>query len=130
MGCGGSTWPSLSHVHSNEKEGWRVHSALVQLAAPTKSCRHAPTLTFNPPISIDLCETAGQEFGDARVGMERAIFERELVTQLEALFEALRAADIDRDQALAVFDTAAWDAWEASKEPTAPEVTAQEQSAQ
>jgi hypothetical protein len=33
------------------------------------------------------------------------------VTQLAALVEALRAADIDRDQALAVFDGAAWSAW-------------------
>jgi hypothetical protein len=81
-------------------------------------------LTFNPPITIDLCETAGQEFGGARIGMERAIFEQELVAQLAALVEALRAADIDRDRALAAFDTAAWDAWEA---PPAPEVTFQEQ---
>jgi hypothetical protein len=58
-----------------------------------------PPFTFNPPISIDLCETTGQEFGHARIGMERVVFEQELVTQLVALIEALRAADIDRDQA-------------------------------
>jgi hypothetical protein len=38
-----------------------------------------PPLTFNPPISIDLCDTAGQEFGHARIGMERAVFEQVLV---------------------------------------------------
>ncbi|WP_158805791.1 MULTISPECIES: hypothetical protein [unclassified Acidisoma] len=86
-----------------------------------------PPLTFNPPISIDLCETAGQEFGHARTGTERVVFEQELEAQLVVLVEALRAADIDRDQALAVFDTAAWSAWEASEAPTAPEVTFQEQ---
>jgi hypothetical protein len=52
--------------------------------------------------------------------MERAIFEQELVTQLAALVEVLKAADIDLDQALAAFDTAAWSAWEAPKAPTAP----------
>jgi hypothetical protein len=87
----------------------------------------SPPLTFDPPISIDLCETAGQEFGHARLGMERAIFEQELVAQLAALVEALRAADIDRDQALAVFDTAAWSAWEAPQAPSASEATCQEQ---
>lgn len=88
---------------------------LVQPAAPTTSLPMTPPFTFNPPISIDLCETAGQEFGHARIGMERVVFEQELVTQLVALIEALRAADIDRDQALAVFDTAAWSAREAPK---------------
>jgi hypothetical protein len=101
---------------------------LVQPAAPTKIlAAMSPPLTFNPPITIDLCETAGQEFGNARIGVERVVFERELVTQLAALDEALRAADIDRDQALAAFDTAAWGAWEL---PEAPEATFQEQSAQ
>ena len=55
--------------------------------------------------------------------MERMAFEQELVAQLGALDEALRAADIDRDQALAAFDTAAWSAWEAPKVPQAPEAT-------
>jgi hypothetical protein len=87
----------------------------------------SPPLTFNPPISIDLGETAGQEFGHARTGMERVVFEQELEAQLVALVEALRAADIDRDQALAVFDTAAWSAWEAPKVPPAPEAAFQEQ---
>jgi hypothetical protein len=87
----------------------------------------SPPLTFNPPISIDLCETAGQEFGHARTGMERVVFEQELEAQLVALIEALRAADIDRDQALAVFDTAAWNAWEAPGAPPAPEASFQEQ---
>jgi hypothetical protein len=58
----------------------------------------SPPLTFNPPISIDLCETAGQEFGHARIGMERTVFEQEPEAQLVALVEALRAADIDGDQ--------------------------------
>jgi hypothetical protein len=62
-----------------------------------------------------------------RLGMERAVFEQELEAQLVALVEALRAADIDRDQALAAFYTAAWSAWEASEAPTGPEVTFQEQ---
>jgi hypothetical protein len=82
-------------------------------------------LTFNPPITIDLCETAGREFGRARFEMQRALFEQELVAQLVALDEALRTADIDRDQALAAFDKAAWGAWE---EPPAPEAAFQEQS--
>jgi hypothetical protein len=59
----------------------------------------SPPLTFNPPISIDLCETAGREFGHARIVMERTVFEQELEAQLVALDDALRAADIDRDQA-------------------------------
>jgi hypothetical protein len=84
-------------------------------------------LTFNPPISIDLCESAGQEFGHARIGIARAVFEQELVAQLAKLVEALRAADIDREQALAMFDTAAWSAWETSKEPTARQAVFQEQ---
>jgi hypothetical protein len=47
-------------------------------------------LTFNPPITIDVCETAGQEFGEARIGMERIAFEQELVARLAALvFEDL-----------------------------------------
>jgi hypothetical protein len=87
-----------------------------------------PPLTFSPPITTDLCETAGQEFGHARIGMERALFEQDLVAQLSALVEALRAADIDRDRALAAFDTAAWSAWEAPSAPPAPEATFQEQS--
>jgi hypothetical protein len=86
-----------------------------------------PPLTFEPPITIELCETAGQEFGHDRIGMERMVFEQELVAQLGALDEALRAADIDRDQALAVFDTAAWSAWEAPKALTAPQAAFQEQ---
>jgi hypothetical protein len=86
-----------------------------------------PPLTFNPPNHLDLCETAGQEFGHARIGMERAVFEQELVAQLAALVEALRAADIDRDRALAAFDSAAWSAWEAPGAPPAPEATFQEQ---
>jgi hypothetical protein len=85
-------------------------------------------LTFNPPITIDLCETAGQEFGHARIEMERMVFELELVAQLVALDEALKAADIDRDQALAAFDTAAWSAWEAPGAPPASEATFQERS--
>jgi hypothetical protein len=85
-------------------------------------------LTFDPPISIDLCETAGREFGHARIGMERMVFEQELVAQLGALDEALRAAHIDRDQALAAFDTAAWGAWEAPEAPPAREATFQERS--
>jgi hypothetical protein len=60
--------------------------------------------------------------------MERAIFEQELVAQLVALVEALRAADIDRDQALAVFDTAAWRAWEAPSAP--PELLAKSPATQ
>jgi hypothetical protein len=55
--------------------------------------------------------------------MERAVFEQELVAQLAALVEALRAADIDRDRALAAFDSAAWSAWEAPGAPPAPEAT-------
>jgi hypothetical protein len=80
-----------------------------------------PPLTFSPPITIDLCETAGQEFGHARIRTERAVFEQELVAQLSALVEALRAADTDRDRALAAFDTAARSAWEGSSAPPAPE---------
>jgi hypothetical protein len=45
-------------------------------------------------------------------------FEQELEAQLVALVEALRAGDIDRDRALAVFDTAAWSAWETPKAST------------
>jgi hypothetical protein len=101
---------------------------LVQLAAPTKAVGMPPPLTFNPPISIDLCETAGQESGHARIGVERVVFEQELEARLLALHEALRAADIDRDQALAVFDTAAWGTWEVPKAPPEPEATFQEQS--
>jgi hypothetical protein len=85
----------------------------------------SPTLTFNPPITIDLCEAAGREFGSTRSEMARVLFEQELVAQLEALDEALRAADIDRDEALAAFDKAAWSAWEALP---APEAAFQEQS--
>jgi hypothetical protein len=83
-----------------------------------KAAAMSPSLTFNPPISIDVCETAGQEFGHVRIGMQRVVFEQELEAQLAALVEALRAADIDRDQALAVFDTAAWSAWETPKAST------------
>ena len=70
----------------------------------------SPTLTFHLPITVDLCEIAGHEFGRARIGMKRAVFEQELAAQLAVLDEALRATDIDRDHALAVFDTAAWSA--------------------
>jgi hypothetical protein len=53
--------------------------------------------------------------------MAGVLFEQELVAQLVALDEALRTADIDRDQALAAFDKAAWGAWEA------PEAVVQQQ---
>jgi hypothetical protein len=81
-----------------------------------------PPLTFDSPITIDLCETAGRELGNTRSEMARVVFERELVAQLVVLDEALRTADIDRDQALAAFDKAAWAAWEM------PEAAFQEQS--
>jgi hypothetical protein len=79
------------------------------------------------PDASDLCHAAQ---GRARLWPTARIHSKgrrcqaglsQLVAQLAALVEALRAADTDRDRALAAFDTAARSAWEGSSAPPAPE---------
>lgn len=71
-----------------------------------------PALTSAPLRSIEECRSAGEAFGRDMRGRPRTKFENALVRRLDLLAEEVSAAAFDAEEAVAVFDGAAWTAWE------------------
>lgn len=59
------------------------------------------------------CRMTGLEFGTEFAHQSREAFEVALVGQLTALDERLAVTALNAADAVAAFDQAAWDAWEA-----------------
>jgi hypothetical protein len=78
----------------------------------------AASVAFDPPVTIEQCQSAGFFFGKARVELPRVLFERELTEQLTALANAIRLSELDQERAMAAFDQAAWDGWEGVSDET------------
>lgn len=72
-----------------------------------------PSLSSSPPLSIEDCRQAGDDFGQGMRGRSRQKFEAALMHQLDMLVAALAETALNEDEAVAAFDVAAWDAWEA-----------------
>lgn len=73
-----------------------------------------PPLIASPsPATIDALQTEGRAFGQDWRGRARTKFEEALVKRLGSLAEDIAARALDTDEAVAAFDVAAWDAWEA-----------------
>jgi hypothetical protein len=71
-----------------------------------------PSLIFDPPVTIEECRAAGRQFGETWANRPRAEFEEALIQRLAAIDE-LAPLSSDAEDAMAVFDQAAWCAWEA-----------------
>jgi hypothetical protein len=63
----------------------------------------SPSVSFDPPVTIEECLSAENAFGEARA-IDRPAFESQLIAQLDALEEILKPMAIDQDHALAAFD--------------------------
>jgi len=72
-----------------------------------------PSLSPSPPLSIADCRAAGESFGRDMRGRSRQKFEAALMHWIDMLTAALADTALDEDEAVAAFDVAAWDAWEA-----------------
>lgn len=72
-----------------------------------------PLIASPPPATIDALRMEGHAFGQDWRGRARTKFEEALVKRLGSLTEDISARALDTDEAVAAFDVAAWDAWEA-----------------
>ncbi len=72
-------------------------------------------MAFQPPGRIEACRSAGRRFGLSWAEHPRLDFEDALSARLAKLSDALDAAGIDIDEALAAFDQAAWEIWEVAQ---------------
>lgn len=84
-----------------------------------------PSIAPPGPVTVDDLRAEGTAFGRSWRGRPRSRFEESLVKRLNALSEALAAQALDEDEAIAAFDTAAWDTWEASVTSSSPAVGSQ-----
>lgn len=73
-----------------------------------------PSLSPSLPRTAGECRLAGETFGREMRGRPRTKFETALVKQLAVLELQAAEAALDPEEALAAFDTAAWEAWEAA----------------
>lgn len=67
----------------------------------------------SPPESVEDCRVAGETLGREMRGRPRAKFETVLMQRLDGMAEQIAASPLDADEAIAAFDVAAWDTWEA-----------------
>ena len=72
------------------------------------------SLIFDPPVSIAECPSAGRQLGEAWGTRSRVEFEQALIERLVAI-DDLAPLSSDAEEALAAFDQAAWQAWEAAQ---------------
>lgn len=79
-----------------------------------------PSLSPSPPLSIDDCRQAGEAFGQTMRGRSRQAFETALMQRLEVFVAGLAETGLDEEDAIAAFDVAAWDTWEAVLGGTGP----------
>jgi hypothetical protein len=73
-----------------------------------------PSLIFEPPVTIEECRSAGKQFGEAWARRSRADFEEALIERLTAIDE-LAPLSSDAEEAMAAFNQAAREAWEAAQ---------------
>jgi len=73
-----------------------------------------PSLIFEPPVTIEECQSAGRQFGEAWVHRPRAEFEDALVGRLAAIDELAPLSSV-AEEAMAAFDRAAWGAWKVAQ---------------
>ncbi|HTI01507.1 MAG TPA: hypothetical protein VL752_11225 [Acidisoma sp.] len=72
-----------------------------------------PSLSSSPPETIEDCRTAGETLGQEMRGRSRTKFETVLTQRLDRMAEQIAGSALDAEEAIAAFDVAAWDAWEA-----------------
>lgn len=72
-----------------------------------------PSLSSPPPETIEDCRNAGESFGREMRGRPRTKFETGLMRRLDAIAEQVAGSALDEEEAIAAFDVAAWDSWEA-----------------
>jgi hypothetical protein len=67
----------------------------------------------SPLESVEDCRLAGESLGRDMRGRPRTKFETVLMQRLEGMAEQITATTLDPEEAIAAFDVAAWDSWEA-----------------
>ncbi|HEX3982422.1 MAG TPA: hypothetical protein VHX12_01890 [Acidisoma sp.] len=72
-----------------------------------------PSIALPSSTAVDEYRAKGSTFGREWRGRPRRKFEETLVKRLDALGEEVAGLPLDAEEAIAAFDVAAWDAWEA-----------------
>jgi hypothetical protein len=72
-----------------------------------------PSQSSTPPETIEDCRVAGETLGREMRGRPRVKFETVLMQRLDGMAEQIASSTLDAEEAIAAFDSAAWDTWEA-----------------
>jgi hypothetical protein len=72
-----------------------------------------PSHSASPPETVEDCRVAGETLGREMRGRPRVKFETVLMQRLDGIVEQIAASTLDAEEAIAAFDVAAWDTWEA-----------------